>query len=197
MAFAMRLPVLWFFNQTEVYFLMATIPMCTQSSMDCVPTVREASKLRDAPPLHRIAEVRVQQDLTLRAISRRSGVEVEDLKQQELPDSNLTLIDLTRWAKALEVPIENLIVDNDFGLSDPVQSRAAMVKVMKTVVALTEVAASPRVARLTTMLRQQLIELMPELAEIGGWPNYGSRRPSDQLGRIGENPIDVQNLQLD
>ena len=197
MAFAMRLPVLWFFNQTEVYFLMATIPMCTQSSMDCVPTVREASKLRDAPPLHRIAEVRVQQDLTLRAISRRSGVDVEDLKHQELPDSNLTLIDLTRWAKALEVPIENLIVDNDFGLSDPVQSRAAMVKVMKTVVALTEVAASPRVARLTTMLRQQLIELMPELAEIGGWPNYGSRRPSDQLGRIGENPIDVQNLQLD
>ena len=176
---------------------MATIPMCTQSCIDCVPTVREASKLCDALPLHRIAEVRVQQELTLRAISRRSGVDVQDLKQQELPDSNLTLIDLTRWAKALEVPIENLIVDNDFELSDPVQSRAAMVKVMKTVVALTEVVASPRVARLTTMLREQLIELMPELAEIGGWPNYGSRRPSDQHGRIGENPIIVQHLQLD
>ena len=80
---------------------MATIPMCTQSSMDCVPTVRKASKLCDAPPLHRIAEVRVQQGLTLRAISRRSGVDVLDLKQQELPDSNLTLIDLTRWAKEI------------------------------------------------------------------------------------------------
>ncbi len=185
------------FRQWEDYFLMATIPMCTQSSLDCLPTVREASKSCGAPSLHRIAEVRAQQGLSLRAISRRSGVDIQDLKQQELPDSNLTLIDLTRWAKALEVPIENLIVDHDSELSDPVQSRAAMVKVMKTVVALTEVAASPRVARLTTMLREQLIELMPELAEIGGWPNFGSRRPSDQQGRIGENPIDVQNLRLD
>lgn len=176
---------------------MATIPMCTQSPLDCLPTVREANKVRDAVPLHRIAEVRAQQGVSLRAISRRSGVDIHELKRQELPDSNLTLIDLIRWAKALEVPVENLIVDNDSELSDPVQSRAALVKVMKTVVALTEVAASPRVARLTTMLREQMIELMPELAEIGGWPNFGSRRPPDQQGRIGENPIDVQSLRLD
>ena len=167
---------------------MATIPMCNQSPLDCLPTVREANKVRDAVPLHRIAEVRAQQGVSLRAISRRSGVDVNELKRQELPDSNLTLIDLIRWAKALEVPIER---------SDPVQSRAALVKVMKTVVALTEVAASPRVARLTTMLREQMIELMPELAEIGGWPNFGSRRPPDQQGRIGENPIDVQSLRLE
>ena len=176
---------------------MATIPMCTQSPLDCLPTVREANKVRDAVPLHRIAEVRAQQGVSLRAISRRSGVDIHELKQQELPGSNLTLIDLIRWAKALEVPVENLIVDNDSELSDPVQSRAALVKVMKTVVALTEVAASPRVARLTTMLREQMIELMPELAEIGGWPNFGSRRPPDQQGRIGENPIDVHSLRLE
>jgi transcriptional regulator with XRE-family HTH domain len=176
---------------------MATIPMCTQSPLGCLPTVREANKVRDAVALHRIAEVRAQQGVSLRAISRRSGVDIHELRRQELPDSNLTLIDLIRWAKALEVPVENLIVDNDSELSDPVQSRAALVKVMKTVVALTEVAASPRVARLTTMLREQMIELMPELAEIGGWPNFGSRRPPDQQGRIGENPIDVQSLRLE
>ncbi len=176
---------------------MATIPVCTHSSLDCLPTVREASKLRGVSQLHRIAEVRAQQGLSLRAIARRTGVDLQELKRQELPDCNLTLIDLTRWAKALEVPIENLIVDHDSELSDPVQSRAAMVKVMKTVVALTEVAASPRVVRLTTMLREQMIELMPELAEIGGWPNFGSRRPPDQQGRIGENPIDVQSLRLE
>jgi len=176
---------------------MATIPMCSQSSLDCLPTGREANKECDAHSLHRIAEVRGQQGLSLRSISRRSGIDVQQLKQQELPGSNLTLVDLTRWAQALEVPIENLIVDHDSELSDPVQSRAAMVKVMKTVVALTEVATSPRVQRLTTMLREQLIELMPELAEIGGWPNFGSRRPPDQLGRIGENPIEVLHLRLD
>ncbi len=175
---------------------MATIPVCMQSA-DCLPTVREANILCDATSLHRIAEVRTQQGLSLRAISRRSGVDIQRLRQQELPNSNLTLVDLYRWAKALEVPVDNLLVDHDSELSDPVQSRAAMVKVMKTVVALAEVAAAPRVARLTTMLREQMIELMPELAEIGGWPNFGSRRPPDQVGRIGENPINVQALQLD
>ncbi len=175
---------------------MATGPVCTRST-DCLPTVREANILCDRISLHRIAEVRTQQGLSLRAISRRTGVDVQKLRQQELPNSNLTLKELYGWAKALEVPVENLLVDHDSELSDPVHSRAAMVKVMKTVVALTEVAASPRVARLTTMLREQMIELMPELAEIGGWPSFGSRRPPDQIGRIGENPIDVQALQLD
>ena len=53
-----------------------------------------------------------------------------------------------------------------------------------------------RVVRLTTMLREQMIEVMPELAEIGRWPNYGSRRTTDQLGRIGVNPIDVSGLNI-
>ena len=47
------------------------------------------------------------------------------------------------------------------------------------------------------MLREQLVELMPELAEIGGWPNYGTRRPPDQQGRAGDNPVDVRHLSLD
>ena len=175
---------------------MATIPLCNPSVVDCLPVVREANTC-DASSLHRIAEVRSQQGLSLRAVSRRTGVDVRDLKLQEQSDTNLTLTELYRWQKALEVPVENLLVDHDDGLSDPIQTRAAMVKVMKTVVALTEVASSPRVSRLANMLREQLIELMPELAEIGGWPNFGTRRPSDQQGRIGESPIDVRCLGLD
>ncbi len=177
---------------------MATIPMCSQSTTDCLPAVREANNSCDPKRLlHRIAEVRSQQGISLRGVSRRTGVDVRDLRQQELPDSDLTLTDLYRWQEALEVPVENLLVDHDESLSTPIQTRAAMVKVMKTVVALSEVASSPRAARLATMLREQLIELMPELAEIGGWPNYGSRRPPDQQGRIGENPIDMQLLGLE
>jgi len=177
---------------------MATIPVCAQSAIDCVPTVREAKNERcDTPLLHRIAEVRRQQGLSLKSISQRTGVEVRILQRQELPDSNLSLIDLIRWQKALEVPVENLLVDHDSELSAPIRSRASMIKVMKTVVALTEVASSPRVSRLTTMLREQLIEIMPELAEIGGWPNFGSRREPDQLGRIGENPIILDDLRLE
>lgn len=176
---------------------MATVAVCNQSSMDCLPAVREANNSCAAKPMHRIAEVRMQQGISLRAISRRTGIDVRELKQQESPDSNISLADLYKWRDALDVPVENLLVDHDQELSEPIQKRAAMVKIMKTVVALTEVASSPRVSRLTEMLREQMIDLMPELAEIGGWPNYGSRRPPEQQGRIAENPIDTQRLSLD
>ena len=33
------------------------------------------------------------------------------------------------------------------------------------------------------------LEIMPELKEVSGWPAVGHRRSSDELGRIGENPI--------
>jgi transcriptional regulator with XRE-family HTH domain len=176
---------------------MANDSVRKRSSVDSLQTEREANKSCDATSMHRIAEVREQQGISLRAISRRTGVDVRDLKQQESPESNLTLADLYRWQEALEVPIENLLVDHDLELSDPIQKRAAMVKIMKTVVALTEVASSPRITRLTAMLRGQMIELMPELAEIGGWPNFGSRRPPDQQGRIADNPINTLSLSLD
>jgi transcriptional regulator with XRE-family HTH domain len=176
---------------------MATIPMSTQSFADCLPAVREAKTNCDANTYHRIAEVRSQQGLSLRAVARRTGVDVRDLKLQEQSNSNLTLAELYRWQEALDVPIENLLVDHDETLSESIRTRAAMVKVMKTVVALTEVASSPRVSRLATMLREQLVEMMPELAEIGGWPNYGTRRPPDQQGRAGDNPVDVRHLSLD
>jgi len=173
---------------------MATVALGMQSSVDCITAVGSANKAGDGAELHRIAEVRAQQGLSLRAISRRTGVEARELKLQEEPSSNLTLEQLYRWRDALEVPVGNLLVDRDQELSDPVQTRAALVKVMKTVVSLQDVATSPRVARMTEMLREQLIELMPELAEIGGWPTFGSRRPPDQIGRIAANPIRTDTL---
>ena len=97
---------------------MATIPMSTQSFADCLPAVREAKTNCDANTYHRIAEVRSQQGLSLRAVARRTGVDVRDLKLQEQSNSNLTLAELYRWQEALDVPIENLLVDHDETLSE-------------------------------------------------------------------------------
>ena len=44
--------------------------------------------------LHRIAEVREQQGVTLQSLSRRMGVDVRELKRQEQSDCNLTLREL-------------------------------------------------------------------------------------------------------
>jgi transcriptional regulator with XRE-family HTH domain len=180
---------------------MATIPCDMHSDSDCnSPRCgQECHRVRieEGRPLHRIADVRSQQGLSLRAISRRTGIDVRDLKQQEAPTTDLSLSDLLRWAMALEVPVESLLVDRDHELSNSVRDRAALVKIMKTVVAIHEIASSPRVVRMTEMLREQLLAIMPELSEVGGWPNYGSRRPQDHVGRIAANPINVDNLSLE
>ncbi len=176
---------------------MATVAYGTHSQPDCEPVVRRAKHAERATELHRIAEVRAQQGLSLRAVSRRTGVEVRELKVQECPQTNLTLEQLYRWQEALEVPIGNLLVDQDQELSPTVQTRAALIKVMKTVVAMREVATSPRLSRMTEMLSEQLISMMPELAEVGGWPTFGSRRSPDQIGRIAANPIRVDSLSME
>jgi|694.fasta_scaffold07730_2 transcriptional regulator with XRE-family HTH domain len=176
---------------------MATVANGTDSLGESVSAVWNATRSTDASELHRIAEVRAQQGVSLRAISRRTGVDIRDLQAEEQPNSNLTLEQLYRWQEALDVPVANLLVDRDQQLSESVQSRAALIKVMKTVVALGEIATSPRVARMTQMLREQLVEMMPELADVGGWPNYGSRRDPDHVGRIAANPIRVESYSVE
>lgn len=146
---------------------------------------------------HRIAEVRAEQGVSLRSVSRRTGIEVRILKQQEDPYANLTLQELSVWQLALEVPLADLLVDNTNRLSQPVQQRAQLVKIMKTAAAIEEVSTNPRVSRLVMMLKEQLQEMMPELKEVSPWPNYGQRRAPNQLGKIGEMPIITSNLSLD
>lgn len=142
--------------------------------------------------MHRVAEVREQQGLSLRTVSRRTGVDLKELRRQEEPTSDMLLSELLQWQKALEVPLVDLLEDESQALSRPVKERAKMVRIMKTVVSLGEVCGGNlRLARLTTMLREQLLELMPELAEIGGWPQCGSRRGADVMGRIFHEPIAV------
>jgi transcriptional regulator with XRE-family HTH domain len=147
-------------------------------------------RVAESPALHRVGEVRAQQGLSLRTVSRRTGVDVKELRRQEVPTCNLSLEELRQWQKALEVPLVDLLEDESQALSRPVNERAKMVRIMKTVVSLSEASASNlRLERLTTMLREQLLELMPELAEIGGWPQCGSRRGADVMGRIFHQPI--------
>lgn len=142
---------------------------------------------------HRIAEVRLQQGLSLRTISRRTGLDAKELRRQEQSNCNLSISQLQMWQKALEVPLIDLLEDESDVLSRPVKERAQMVRIMKTVVSLGEVCQSNiRLSRLTTMLREQMLQLMPELAEIGGWPQCGTRRGTDVMGRIFHEPVKVE-----
>ncbi len=140
-------------------------------------------------PLHRISEVRQQQGVSLRSVARRLGRSTQEVRQEEDATNDMRLSELHVWQRILDVPLVDLLVDDDAPLSDPVCKRAQLLRVMKTAKAIHESAQSPSVKRLTSMLVNQITELMPELAEVAAWHSVGQRRTQDELGRIAEQPI--------
>lgn len=138
---------------------------------------------------HRIAEVRKQQGVSVRSITRKLGLSAEEVRQQENPTSDLSLSQLVAWQQALDVPLANLLIDSDAPLSTPVLGRARLLRIMKTARAIDDSAKDSGTQRMATMLIEQLLELMPELKEVSAWHSVGQRRTQDEVGRIAERPI--------
>jgi len=145
-------------------------------------------------PLHRLEEVRAQQGVSIRSAARQLGVEVRQAKEQEEETTDLRLSDLYRWQKVLSVPVTDLLMDPECSLSRPVMERARLVKIMKTTKAIAENAKNVATERLAATLTNQLIEIMPELAEIGPWHSVGQRRSLDELGRAAERLVAEESL---
>ncbi len=143
----------------------------------------------DRRPCHRIAEVRRQQGISVRSLTRKLGLTADEIRQQEDPTSDLTLSQLCAWQKALEVPLANLLIDTDAPLSGPVLTRARMLRIMKTTQAIKENAKDSGTQRMVLMLVDQLLEVMPELKDVSAWHSVGQRRTQDEVGRIAERPI--------
>ena len=139
--------------------------------------------------LHRIASARHRQGVSMRSAARRLGISIEQVREQEEPTHDLTLSELQAWQRVLEVPINDLLVDCEAPLSAPVLTRARLLKVMKTVRAIKEANKCVSIDRMTTMLEQQLIEVMPELKDVAAWHSVGQRRSHDELGRTAERVL--------
>ena len=138
---------------------------------------------------HRIRTTRQQQGISLRSAARRLGISVEQARIEEDERTDLPLTILYHWQRMLEVPIAHLLVDLDGPLSEPVLKRARLVKIMKTVGSLAERAKTAPVQRLTKMLVEQLIEIMPELKDVSPWHVVGQRRRLDEFGRVVERIV--------
>jgi len=139
--------------------------------------------------LQKLGEARRRQGLSVRCVAQRLGRTVGEVRAQEEEECDLFLSELYRWQAALEVPIEELLHDPQDTLSPRVLTRARLLRVMKTAMAIRRQARSEAERRLARLLIEQLLEIMPELKEVAGWPAVGHRRSANELGRIGENPI--------
>jgi hypothetical protein len=128
--------------------------------------------------------------MSLRTVARHLGSNVRDVRDQEDESTDLRLSDLYRWQSVLDVPLEELLLDESSrSLSRPVMERAKLVRVMKTAAAILEIADDPQMCRLAQRLIDQLTELMPELKSVGPWHSVGQRRALDEYGQIAERRI--------
>jgi transcriptional regulator with XRE-family HTH domain len=134
--------------------------------------------------LNRIQEVRKQQGVSLRTVSRRTGIPAAELRQQEQEDSDLLISQLHHWCEVLDVPVADLVEEPKNDLSTPIRERAKLVRIMKTTKAILERTKESNIKILAETLIDQLTDLMPELEEVNSWNNVGQRRSLDELGRI-------------
>jgi transcriptional regulator with XRE-family HTH domain len=137
--------------------------------------------------LNRIREVRHQQGVSLRTACRHLGLDVKTVRQQEEETADLKVSDLYRWQQALDVPVGELLTEEEAPLSRPVMERAQLVRIMKTAAAIQEQAPNAQMQRMAQTLCEQLTELMPELKEVAPWHTVGQRRSLDEMGRAAEN----------
>lgn len=114
---------------------------------------------------------------------------MQEVREQENPTHDLSLSQLVRWQEVLEVPLADLLVDSSGPLSEPVNQRAQMLRVMKTAKAMAESATDAPIQRLAAMLINQLVDVMPELKEVSAWHSVGQRRTQEEMGRIIERTI--------
>jgi len=140
--------------------------------------------------LHRIEEVRQQQGVTLRNVARRLGIEMTVIRRQEQPETDLRISDLLRWQQVLDVPLADLLEEGEGQLSGPVLARSRMVRLMKTAAAIKEqVGDQGQASRLVGQLIEQILEIMPELADVTPWHTVGQRRTLDDVGRVARNTV--------
>ncbi len=150
--------------------------------------IRSASE-GPSKALQKLNSARRRQGLSIRCVAQRLGRTVGEVRAQEDERADMLVSELYRWQAALEVPIEELLEEPEDALSTMVSVRAQLLKVMKTAMAMRRQARSEGERRLARLLTEQLLEIMPELKEVSGWPAVGHRRRADEIGRIGENPV--------
>ncbi|MDG2208292.1 MAG: hypothetical protein P8K78_10340 [Pirellulales bacterium] len=145
-------------------------------------------------PLHRIREIRGQQEVTLRALARKMHMPMRDVRAQEDPSCDLPLTALYRWQQALRVPASEILVEPGDKLSSPVNIRARLLRMMKTIVTILDKPQPERTANLLENLRNEILAVMPEIESIDRWHGSNATRGADDIAAAVLRQIDEELL---
>lgn len=149
---------------------------CSEIGMDATPSVCVVVPATDRQPLHRLASVRRQQGVSRRTVARVLNIDVEEVRQQEDEYHDLPLSTLYAWREILDVPVAELLVEPDDGMPPAILLRSQLVRLMKTVQLISEQTRQESVRRMAQTMAGQLVEIMPELKDVGAWVTNSSRR---------------------
>ena len=148
--------------------------------VDNASTVAAPAAAEDSTnPLHRLREIRNQQDISIRSLSRRMNVTASEVRMQEDPHFDLRLSALYQWQQALGVPASELLVEPGDGLSAPIQLRARLLRMMKTIATILDQPQSDRTTHLIANLKNDILEVMPEVEGVDRWHGSSSDRSGD------------------
>jgi hypothetical protein len=111
------------------------------------------------------------------------------VRQQECETVDLPLSAIYAWQKVLDVPVGELLVEAGDMLVAPILERSQLVRLMKTVLAIRQQARQQSIRRMAQTMCEQLIEIMPELANIGPWHAVGKRRRLSELGMAAQRRL--------
>ena len=142
---------------------------------------KPSSPSKSTRPLHFIASTLRKQNATLAGCARRLGLALSEAEAQTRPDADLTLSQLYAWRDVLDVPTSELLPLDEV-VPDPIRNRALLLRTMKTARQLQEASRGARLEPVVASLVDQLIELMPELAEVSAWPTVGQSRAPREPG---------------
>jgi len=165
----------------------------TDAGVSLINAVALPIALPPAPPkdggnkrkesLHRLAEIRRNQGISLASVAKQLGVDVATARDMEQPDSDISLHDLYRWQRILDVPCAELLVDPEEYPHNPIRTRGQLVRLMKTARSIQEQSHEEQVRIFAGTLIEQLIEIMPELETVSSWPTIGQAREFKDYGQ--------------
>lgn len=139
-----------------------------------------------SPKLHRLASVRRSQGHSVQSLARRLGCTEARVIAMEDETRDPKISELLDWQQALDVPLDDLLVEPGIDLT--ITTRARLVLVMKTVAAIQESKLAGAAGEFANRLANDLVELMPELKHVRAWHNISQRNPDD-LGRAASRII--------
>jgi hypothetical protein len=119
---------------------------------------------------------------------------MREVRAQEDPTCDLSLTALYRWQQALRVPAAEILVEPGDKLSSPVNVRARLLRMMKTIVTILDKPQPERTANLLENLRNEILAVMPEIENIDRWHGSNGTRGADDIAAAVLRQIDEELL---